>query len=159
MREGVVLSQESKSSEKFFHGIKVLMAKNCIDNLSEEARKGQQEKAEQGIWPTKAPLGYLNVLGANGKRIIAPDPAVAPNIARMFEWYAPGVLSLEEIADKAHAAGLSYRRTSATVPVSAVHTMLHNRIYTGEFVWKGRIYKGRHAVDLFGPIRAGSGHA
>ena len=47
VKEGVVLSQDSKSSEKFFHGIKVLMAKNYIDNLSEEARKGQQEKAEE----------------------------------------------------------------------------------------------------------------
>jgi site-specific DNA recombinase len=88
VKEGVVLSQDSKSSEKFFHGIKVLMAKNYIDNLSEEARKGQQEKAEQDIWPTKAPLGYLNVLGADGKRIIAPDPAVASIITKMFEWYA-----------------------------------------------------------------------
>jgi site-specific DNA recombinase len=39
-KEGVVLSRESRSSEKFMHGIKVLMAKNYIDNLSEEARKG-----------------------------------------------------------------------------------------------------------------------
>jgi hypothetical protein len=38
-KEGVVLSRESRSSEKFMHGIKVLMAKNYIDNLSEEARK------------------------------------------------------------------------------------------------------------------------
>src|SRR5262249_16999065 len=44
-KEGVVLSRDSRSSEKFMHGIKVLMAKNYIDNLSEEARKGQQEKA------------------------------------------------------------------------------------------------------------------
>jgi site-specific DNA recombinase len=51
-KEGVVLSRESRSSEKFMHGIKVLMAKNYIDNLSEEARNGMQEKAEQGIWPT-----------------------------------------------------------------------------------------------------------
>jgi site-specific DNA recombinase len=57
-KEGVVLSRGSRSSEKFMHGIKVLMAKNYIDNLSEEARKGMQEKAEQGIWPTKTPLGY-----------------------------------------------------------------------------------------------------
>src|SRR3984893_10207388 len=77
VKEGVVLSQDSKSSEKFFHGIKVLMAKNYIDNLSEEARKGMQEKAEQGIWPSKAPLGYRNVLGPDGKKIIAPDSAVA----------------------------------------------------------------------------------
>ena len=61
-----------KSSEKFFHGIKVLMAKNYIDNLSEEARKGQQEKAEQGIWPTKAPLGYRNVPGRTASALSPP---------------------------------------------------------------------------------------
>ena len=66
-KEGVVLSRESRSSEKFMHGIKVLMAKNYIDNLSEEARKGMQEKAEQGIWPTKTPLGYRNVTGQIGR--------------------------------------------------------------------------------------------
>jgi site-specific DNA recombinase len=37
-KEGVALSRESRSSEKFIHGIKVLMAKNYIDNLSEEVR-------------------------------------------------------------------------------------------------------------------------
>src|SRR5262245_32429840 len=46
-KEGVVLSRESRSSEKFMHGIKVLMAKNYIDNLSEETRKGMTEKAAQ----------------------------------------------------------------------------------------------------------------
>src|SRR6476620_1280372 len=89
-KEGVVLSRESRSSEKFMHGIKVLMAKNYIDNLSEEARKGMQEKAEQGIWPTVAPLGYRNVVGADGKKIIEPDPESAPIISRIFEWYATG---------------------------------------------------------------------
>jgi site-specific DNA recombinase len=34
-KEGVVLSREARSSEKFMHGIKVLMAKNYVDNLSE----------------------------------------------------------------------------------------------------------------------------
>jgi hypothetical protein len=57
------------------HGIKVLMAKNYIDNLSKEARKGMQEKAEQGIWPTKCPLGYRNITGPEGKKIIATDPS------------------------------------------------------------------------------------
>jgi len=42
-KEGVVLSRVSRSSEKFMHGIKVLIAKIYIDNLSEEARKGMQE--------------------------------------------------------------------------------------------------------------------
>jgi hypothetical protein len=48
VKENVVLSEDSRSSEKFMHGIKVLMAKNYIDNLGEEVRKGMIEKARQG---------------------------------------------------------------------------------------------------------------
>src|SRR5580658_52278 len=81
-KEGVVLSRDSRSSEKFMHSIKVLMAKNYIDNLSEEARKGMQEKAEQGIWPTKTPLGYRNIPGPDGKKIIAADPALSPIVGQ-----------------------------------------------------------------------------
>ena len=38
VKEGSVLNRHSRSHEKFIHGIKVLMAKNYIDNLSEETR-------------------------------------------------------------------------------------------------------------------------
>jgi len=144
VKEGIVLSRDSKSSEKFVHGIKVLMAKNYIDNLSEEARKGQQEKAEQGIWPTKAPLGYRNVAGPDGKRIITPDPETAGTITHLFGWYATGTMSLKQAALEAKAAGLTYRRTGRPLPTSAIHHILRNRLYTGEFEWKGHLYKGRH---------------
>ena len=40
VKESEVLSKNSKSHQKFIHGIKVLMAKNYIDNLVEETRKG-----------------------------------------------------------------------------------------------------------------------
>ncbi len=143
-REGVVLSRDSRSSEKFMHGIKVLMAKNYIDNLSEEARKGMQEKAEQGIWPTVAPLGYRNVGRLDGKRIIEPDPESAPLIVRLFEWYATGVLSLKDAAKKAKAAGLAYRKSGRPVPVSTVHSILRNSLYMGEFEWNGRLCLGKH---------------
>jgi DNA invertase Pin-like site-specific DNA recombinase len=119
VKERVVLSRESRSSEKFMHGIKVLMAKNYIDNLSEEARKGMQEKAEQGIWPTKSPLGYRNVAGPDGKKIIATDPEVAPIVSKLFEWYATGQYALKEVARMARHTGFIYRRTGASVPVSA----------------------------------------
>src|SRR5580693_1425913 len=143
-KEGVVLSRESRSSEKFMHGIKVLMAKNYIDNLSEEARKGMQEKAEQGIWPTKAPLGYRNVTGPDGKKIITPDPALSPIVTRLFEWYARGDISLKEAARKAHTSGLTYPKSGAKVPVSTVHTILRNRLYTGWFEWNGKLIQGKH---------------
>jgi site-specific DNA recombinase len=91
-KEGVVLSRDSRSSEKFMHGIKVLMAKNYIDNLSEEARKGQQEKAEQGIWPTKTPLGYKNVTGPDGRKTITVDSEMAPFVVKLFQMYATGAV-------------------------------------------------------------------
>src|SRR5262249_33088168 len=58
VKEGEVLSRDSRSHQKFIHGIKVLMAKNYIDNLSEETRKGMNEKAAQGGYPHRAPVGY-----------------------------------------------------------------------------------------------------
>jgi DNA invertase Pin-like site-specific DNA recombinase len=51
VKENVVLSRDSRSNEKFIFGIKALMAKNYVDNLSEETKKGMLEKAEQGTYP------------------------------------------------------------------------------------------------------------
>ena len=48
VKENEVLNKDSKSHQKFIHGIKVLMAKNYIDNLSEETRKGMLQKAKEG---------------------------------------------------------------------------------------------------------------
>jgi site-specific DNA recombinase len=144
VKEGVVLSRDSKSSEKFVHGIKVLMAKNYIDNLSEEARKGQLEKAEQGIWPSKAPLGYRNITGLDGKKVIEPDSKFAGTITHLFGWYATGTLSLKQLAAEAQSAGLVYRRTGGPLPTSNLHAILRNRLYTGDFDWIGRRYVGRH---------------
>jgi site-specific DNA recombinase len=143
-KEGVVLSRESRFSEKFMHGIKVLMAKNYVDNLSEETRKGMLEKAEQGIWPSFAPLGYRNIDGPDGKKIITPDPDVAPIVSKLFEWYAMGQLSLKEVAKKAQDAGLVYRKSGGKVPVSTIHSILRNRLYTGRLEWNGKMFVGRH---------------
>ena len=74
VKENLVLSHSSRSAEKFMHGIKVLMAKNYIDNLAEEVSKGLREKAEQGMWPSYSPLGYRNVVAEDGRHRIEPDP-------------------------------------------------------------------------------------
>jgi site-specific DNA recombinase len=132
-KEGVVLSRYARSSEKFMHGIKVLMAKNYIDNLSEETRKGMTEKAEQGLWPSNAPLGYRNVTGTEGRKTIVPDESIAPIIRNLFEWYARGDISIREATKKARAAGLVFRKSRGRIPGSTVAKILRNRIYTGRF--------------------------
>jgi DNA invertase Pin-like site-specific DNA recombinase len=57
VKENVIIGPESRSGDKFLHGIKVLMAKNYVDNLGEEVRKGMLEKARQGHWPSSRRLG------------------------------------------------------------------------------------------------------
>ena len=144
VKENVVLCPESRSNEKFMHGIKVLMAKNYIDNLSEETRKGMLEKARQGIWPSYAPLGYKNILGPDGKRTIAPDPNLAPAIRVMFERYATGKYALKEIVKLAQTDGMAYRKSGDPVPKSTIHKILRNRVYTGDFDFDGTTYKGTY---------------
>ena len=144
VKEDFVLSRDSRSSEKFIHGIKVLMAKNYVDNLSEETRKGMTEKAEQGIWPSRAPLGYVNVEGSNGKRTIVPDPDNSSIITRIFERYATGKYSIKEVATMAWKEGFIFRNSKKPVNVATTHKILHNRIYTGNFDWDGKTYQGNY---------------
>ena len=144
VKEGIVLSRDSRSSEKFIHGIKVLMAKNYIDNLSEETRKGMMEKAEQGVWPSFAPLGYRNIIRSDGKNAIAPDPDVTSTITRLFEWYATGNYSGRDVTKMAQAEGLVFRKSKDSVPQATIYKILRNRIYTGDFDWNGRTYRGVH---------------
>jgi DNA invertase Pin-like site-specific DNA recombinase len=144
VKENEVLSEDSRSHAKFMHGIKVLMAKNYVDNLSEETRKGMREKARQGIWPSFAPLGYINVVGTDGKRTIVPDPILALMIHQMYERYATGKYSLDEIVELAHGDGLAYRKSGAPVPKSTVHKILGNRVYSGDFDFDGVTYKGKY---------------
>ncbi len=144
VKEGVIISDKIPSSQKFVHGIKVLMAKNYVDNLSEETRKGMLEKARQGIWPSCAPLGYQNVFGRDGKRVIEPDPDVAPKITWLFERYATGGHSLLELTRLARENGLCFRKSADSIPKSTIHKILRNRIYIGDFDWDGKTYGGVH---------------
>jgi len=145
-----VLSEDSRSSEKFMHGIKVLMAKNYIDNLGEEVRKGMIEKARQGHWPTVAPVGYQNNLATHR---IEPDPERAPIIVKLFEWYASGEYSLKALTKKAAAAGLTNRTGGTPLVKAKIHQLLQNPIYYGEFYWLGKLHQGLHkpiiSRDLF----------
>ena len=157
VKEGAVLSAESRSSEKFLHGIKVLMAKNYIDNLSEEVRKGMTEKAAQGFWPSAAPIGYLNVVADNGRKVIIPDPRFAPLIENLFVWYATGQHTLETVTEKARKVGLIYPRSGIKITPAGVHRILRKRIYTGDFDWDGHRYKGNHEalvdMDLWNKVQ------
>ena len=141
VKENVVVGPQSRSADKFLHGIKVLMAKNYVDNLGEEVRKGMLEKARQGHWPSVAPIGYVN---SPVTRRIEPDPERAPIVTKLFEWYATGGYSLKALTAKAAAAGLTNRTSGKPLVRAKIHQLLQNPIYCGDFQWLDRMYKGQH---------------
>ena len=142
VKENEIVSRSSGSSEKLIHGIKVLMAKNIIDNLSEETRKGMIEKARSGIYPSFAPVGYRNVDGPNGKRIIVPDPATAGVITELFARFRTGRYSLEGLVEELRGEGMTLR--GQKLYRSTAHQILRKRLYMGDFDWDGTTYQGTH---------------
>ena len=144
VKENMVVAKDSKSADKFLHGIRVLMAKNCIENLSEEVRKGMTEKAASGHWPSNAPIGYRNVRHPDGKSVIEPDPRMGPIVTTLFETYATGEVSLDKLRTIALAEGLRFRRNTGSIARSTLHRILQNLVYTGDFTWDGVLYTGSH---------------
>ena len=152
-KEGMIISKNSRSHDKFIHGIKVLMAKNYIDNLSEEINKGLKEKVSQGYYPCKAPVGYKNIR-INGRALIVVDKEKAPFVQKLFELYASG-LSAEQARKILYEEGL-YHNTKPYAKARLIQ-ILHDVFYIGKFLYKGVIYDGQHepiiSVDLFNRVQ------
>jgi len=141
VNEGIVLSEESRSSEKFVHGIKVLMAKNYVDNLSEEVRKGMNHKAADGHWPSSAPIGYLN-RREGGRSLIVLDPDRALLVRSIFEMYDTGDWSVKKLAGWCAEQGYRGKR-GGKISQGQIHNVLRNPLYAGKFWWAGVRYEGR----------------
>jgi DNA invertase Pin-like site-specific DNA recombinase len=146
VKENNIISKESRSQGKFMFYIMASMAKNYINNLSEETSKGMLEKAEQGIYPSMAPMGYKNVEDkTNGRAIkyMILDEIKAPILKQVFTKYAHGDGSIELLVKWAYDHGLR-NRGGGIVNKAAIHKVLHSPVYCGMFQWKGKIYQGKH---------------
>lgn len=128
------------------------MAKNYIDNLSEEVQKGLRTKAGQGLFPSFAPLGYVNTIDAEGTRVIVPDPVLGPVVSSLFIWFATGEYSIKSLAKKAYAEGFRFRKSQGKIPAATLHKFLRKRIYTGAFDYGGKQYQGTHVPLVSGLV-------
>jgi len=140
IKEGTVLSENSNSNQKFMHGIKVLMAKNYIDNLSEEVKKGQRQKAEQGEFPSKPPFGCHRL----NTKLIEPEPQAAKYVQRAFELFAEGGISLDKLRFRMQDEGFIYKKETPVMVKSMMDKILKNIFYIGEFEYSGKRYNGTH---------------
>src|SRR5205085_8796483 len=128
--------KDAKSQDKLVHGIQVVLARNYIENLREEVKKGLREKAEQGIFPGgHPPFGYRNNTALH---TIELHPERAHVAKRMFELYASGKYSLTALRSALKD------QFGVKIPKSHIHRLLRNPFYIGEFIWHGKTYRGAH---------------
>lgn len=119
-----------------------VIAADFIRNLREETKKGIRGRLKQGLYPFRAPIGYLD----NGKgEPKTPCPQKAPLIREMFDLYGSGQHSLRSLHAEMNRRAL---RNHAGKPLSlcGVETILSNPFYTGiiEIKRTGEIFKGIH---------------
>jgi site-specific DNA recombinase len=141
-KEGQIISKAARSQAKLIHGIHVAMARNYIENLREEVKKGMREKAEQGIYPSRPPIGYRN---NKVEHTIEVDLGKAPIARRIFELYATRKYSLSQLR-------LAIRSEfGVKMAKSYLDRLLKNPFYAGSFIWEGKTYPGTHTplVDRF----------
>ncbi|CAN0588661.1 unnamed protein product, partial [Ectocarpus sp. 12 AP-2014] len=119
-----------------------VIAADHIRNLREETVKGLNGRLKQGLYPFRAPIGYLDRGKGQPKE---PDPVKAPLIREMFDLYASGQYSLRSLRDEMNRRGL---RNIAERPISlcGVETILNNPFYTGQIHIRrtGKCYDGLH---------------
>lgn len=153
VKEGTILSKDSKSHEKFIHGIKVLMAKNYIDNLGEEVKKGLMQKVKEGYVTGKQPYGYKKI----NKRECIIDSDTAPFTKRAFQLYSNGNTSLERVAKQLREEGFIYKDTQPQIYKSQLENFLKNPFYYGMIQFKNELYQGKHepliSKELFDEVQ------
>lgn len=157
VKTNLIIHKGAKSDDKFRWDIEIVLAKKFIANLSEEVKKGQAEKIQQGWLPKRSPLGYKTI-GEKGHKIHVVDELKAPYIRRAFELYAAGNHSLKALRDLLYSEGL---RTNIgnKLSKSRLADILNDPFYHGAMRWNDFVHqKGNQepliSLEMFEKVRA-----
>ena len=125
---------------KFMLSISFSQSKYYVDNLSENVKRSYKQKLKNGIWPQKAPIGYLN---DKKTKLIVIDPEKAPLIKKTFEAYATGNYTLSALRKSMGELDLTGHK-GKELSISNYQYLLKNNLYHGLILFHGEFYEGKH---------------
>lgn len=137
------------------------MANQYVRDLSVNVARGLRAKARRGVYPSIAPLGYLN---DPRTRTICVDKKKASVIRKAFEMYALGASRYEDIARFLFENGIATGATRGwtkgggrLLKREQIAFLLSNPFYAGRFRYAGELYDGTHtplvSKELFGRVQ------
>jgi len=115
-------------------------SKYYVDALRENVTRGMRQKVRNGVWPSKAPLGYLNNTKTRG---IDVDQEKALKAKKVFELYATGNYNLRELAEWCKRVNLK-SNLGNDISIGKVHKLLQNVFYVGLMKYKDEIHEATH---------------
>jgi len=107
--------------------IQAVVAADYIRNLREETRKGFYGRLKQGLYPLRAPIGYVDQGKGKAKTI---DPVHGHLVRKAFELYATSRYNLESLGWELYDRGLR-NKNGGPVTRNGISTMLNNPFYMG----------------------------
>ncbi|BAJ30986.1 MULTISPECIES: recombinase family protein [Kitasatospora] len=123
--------------------------------LARDVARGTTTKVEQGWYPGPVPLGYKTDgdRKRKGERTIVVDEFRMPIIERGLKHALTGNYTVAELHGlMASDWGLTTRKTekrgSQPIGYLGVWGMLRNVFYTGHFLWKGELRRGKHKAVI-----------
>lgn len=124
--------------------IQAVMASDYVRNLRQEAIKGLYGRLKQGIYPFRAPVGYLN----NGRgQVKTVDPIHGHLILKLFELYVYKEHSILTLVPKMKKLGLKNWRGNP-LDKNGISRVLNNPFYTGVMKVRGLSFKGKHEAII-----------
>ncbi len=125
---------------KFMLSIAFGQSKYYVDNLSENVKRGQRQKLRNGVWPSRAPIGYLNNPKTRGIDI---DVEKSKVIKKAFELFSYGNKSFTDIALYLYKFGVT-RKNCKPLHLNEIRKFLTNKFYIGIMYYGGEYHQGIH---------------
>ncbi|MBI2268392.1 MAG: recombinase family protein [Candidatus Blackburnbacteria bacterium] len=135
---------ENTPQGKFMLNIAFGQSKYYVDNLSENVKRGLRQKLRNGVYPGKAPFGYINNPKTRG---IDVEPEKLRAIKKAFELFAEGNKTFTDIAFLLHKFNLK-RKNSKPLHINEIRRILANRFYVGIMEYNGEYHEGTHKVAI-----------
>lgn len=142
----VTYNFENTPQGKFMLGIMFSNSKYYSDALSENVKRGNRTKAENGWLPNFVPIGYLN---DKDTKTIVKDSERFSLIRQMWDLMLTGTFSPRKILETAtYEWGLRTKKRrrigGKPLALSALYRVFTNPFYAGIIRWEGKTYPGKH---------------
>ena len=131
---------ENTPQGKFSLSMAFVQSKYYVDSLSENTKRGLRQKVRMGIFPSQAPVGYLN---DSRTKTIVVEKKKSRIVRLAFEKYVKGNMRLEDVSNFLAKSGVT-TRTGKRISKTKASFILSNPFYIGLFKYGGEIHEGKH---------------